>query len=143
MRFAREVEPALRMALTAGHGFDRGLEATNDVLVYAWKHWDRISTLDNPAGYLYRVGRSRKPRSAVPIFAPVPTHRQPEVEPGLPAALGSLSEKQRLAVVMVHAYEWSRGETAAMLEISVSTLDTRLQRGLAKLRESLGVESHA
>jgi DNA-directed RNA polymerase specialized sigma24 family protein len=48
-----------------------------------------------------------------------------------------------VAVVMVHAYGWPREETAAMmLEVSVSTLDTHVQRGLAKLRDTLGVESH-
>ena len=141
--FVKKIEPQLRHALVAVFGQEQGREATAEALTYAWEHWHRVEAMENPAGYLYRVGRSRKPRSAVPIFAPVPTHRQPEVEPGLPAALGSLSEKQRLAVVMVHAYEWSRGETAAMLEISVSTLDTHLGRGLAKLRESLGAESHA
>ena len=67
----------------------------------------------------------------------------PDVEPGLPKAIGSLSEKQRLAVVLVHAYGWARGEVAAMTGTSVSSVDTHLARGLAKLRSSLGVETHA
>jgi RNA polymerase sigma-70 factor (ECF subfamily) len=113
-------------------------------LAYAWERWDRIGVMDNPAGYLYRVGRSRgTPRRPKPVFGPVPSDHLPEVEPGLPAALLGLSEKQRVAVVMVHAYDWPRRETAEMLGISVSTLDTHLQRGLAKLRNGLGVQSHA
>jgi len=100
--------------------------------------------MENPAGYLYRVGRSRTTSGRrLPSFVPVPADRLPEVEPGLPAALGGLSDKQRVAVVMVHGYGWPRQETADMLEVTVSTLDTHLQRGLAKLRNALGVDSHA
>lgn len=73
---------------------------------------------------------------------PVPQDRLPQVEPGLPTALARLSERQRVAVVMVHAYGWDREQAAQMLDVSVSTLDSHLQRGLAKLRSALGVESH-
>lgn len=141
--FVKKTEPQLRHALVAVFGQEQGREATAEALAYGWEHWDRVEAMGNPAGYLYRVGRSHKPKSVVSTFVPVPIDRQPEVEPGLPGALGALSEKQRLAVVMVHAYEWSRDEVAAMLGISVSTLDTHLRRGLAKLRDGLGVESHA
>ena len=43
---------------------------------------------------------------------------------------------------MVHAYGWPRNETARLLGMSVSTLDTHLRRGLAKLRHALGVGIH-
>ena len=141
--FMKEIEPQLRHALVAVFGQEHGREATAEALTYAWEHWHRVGAMENPAGYLYRVGRSRRPRSEVPLFAPVPTHRLPEVEPGLPAALGSLSEKQRVAVVMVHAYGWTRHEAASLLDVTISTLDTHLLRGVAKLRNALGVEAHA
>ena len=142
--FVKETEPRLRHALVAVFGQELGREATAEALAYGWEHWDQVEGMENPVGYLYRVGRSRgRPRRVLPSFLPVVADRLPDVEPGLPAALSDLSEKQRVAVVMVHAYGWPRDEAAAMLEISVSTLDTHLQRGLAKLRSALGVESHA
>ncbi|NNF63155.1 MAG: sigma-70 family RNA polymerase sigma factor [Acidimicrobiia bacterium] len=142
--FVKEVEPRLRHALVASLGQEEGREATAEALAYAWEHWGRLEAMENAAGYLYRVGRSRgRPRRSRPVFDPVPSRHLPEVEPGLPDALSGLSEKQRVAVVMVHAYEWSRGEAAEVLGVSVSTLDTHLQRGLAKLRDGLGVQSHA
>ncbi len=64
----------------------------------------------------------------------------PHVEPGLPAALARLSDKQRLAVVLVHAFDWSRHEAAQVMGSRVSTVDTHLARGLRKLRSELGVE---
>ena len=141
--FVKEVEPRLRHALVASFGQEQGREATAEALAYAWEHWHRVAAMDNSAGYLYRVGRSRgKPRRSGPVFEPVPSSL-PEVEPGLPDALLGLSERQRVAVVMVHAYGWPRHEAAEVLGVSVSTLDTHLQRGLAKLRDGLGVQNHA
>jgi DNA-directed RNA polymerase specialized sigma24 family protein len=138
--FVKETEPRLRHALVAAFGQDRGLEATADALAYAFENWDRIESMENPAGYLYRVGRSRVRFTPIrPSFAPVPVEQAPHVEPGLPSALRRLSEKQRVAVVMVHAYGWSREEAASLLGLSMSTVDTHLQRGLSKLRRVLGV----
>lgn len=142
--FVKEVEPRLRHALVAAFGQVRGREATAEALAYAWEHWSQIETMENPAGYLFRVGRSRsRERRWRPLFVPVPADCLPEVEPSLPMALSGLTERQRVCVVMVHAYQWSREEAASMLGISVSTLDTHLQRGLAKLRHEMGVNIHA
>lgn len=141
--FVKETEPRLRRALVAAFGQDRGLEATAVALAYAFEHWERVESMENPAGYLYRVGRSRVPFERTrPIFAPVPLDQLPDVEPGLPAALRRLSEKQRVAVVLIHAYGWSREETASLMGLSMSTVDTHLQRGLSKLRRGLGVTAN-
>ena len=99
--------------------------------------------MENPAGYLYRVGRSSQRRKKEPDWLPVPQVSDPFIEPGLPAAIASLSEKQRIAVVLVHAYGWSRQETAKLTGVSVSSLDTHLARGLTRLRNMLGVEIDA
>jgi DNA-directed RNA polymerase specialized sigma24 family protein len=142
--FVKETEPRLRHALVAALGQDRGLEATSDALAYAFENWDRIESMENPVGYLYRVGRSRGRFDRFrPNFLPVPIEHAPNVEPGLPAAMRRLSEKQRVAVVMIHAYGWSREETASLMGLSISTLDTHLQRGLFKLRHLLGVIADA
>ncbi len=142
--FVKETEPRLRRALVAGLGQDRGREATSVALAYAFEHWERIKKMENPAGYLYRVGRSRGSFERVRAsFAPVPEVHAPNVEPGLPAALRKLSEKQRVAVVMIHAYGWSREETASLMGSSISTVDTHLQRGLSRLRRQLGVIANA
>lgn len=141
--FVKETEPRLRHALVAVFGQERGREATAEALAYAFENWDRVEHMENPAGYLYRVGRSHAHLNRLrPDFLPVPADDIPNVEPGLPRALRGLSEKQRVAVVMVHAYGWSREETASLMGLSVSTVDTHLQRGLVKLRSGLGVASY-
>jgi DNA-directed RNA polymerase specialized sigma24 family protein len=140
--FARMIEPGLRIALVASHGVDRGLEATNDALVYAWRHWDRVRSLDNPGGYLYRVGQRRAlRRRLVPRmpWAESASDGSPWVEPRLSSALMALSPRQRQVVVLIESYEWTQREVAELLGIGLSSVQTHLERGLERLRVALGV----
>ena len=138
--FAREVEPRLRYALVAAVGQDLGQDAACEALAYGWRHWDRIRDLENPAGYLYRVGRRsvRFDRRRVG-FERVDAGRLPDVEPGLPEAMRRLSERQRLAVFLAYGLGWTRREVAELLGISPNSVGAHLDRGLAKLRSALGV----
>lgn len=140
--FVAHFEARLRIALVAVFGQEGGRDAAASALAYAWEHWDRVSRMENPVGYLYRVGRSSQRRRKEPAWLPVDLPRMPDVEPGLPAALEALSDKQRTAVVLVHAYGWRRQEVAEVTGSSLSSVDTHLSRGLVKLRSSLGVESN-
>ncbi|MEM8708987.1 MAG: hypothetical protein AAGE98_21175 [Actinomycetota bacterium] len=54
--FFAEAEPKLRPALIARYGGELGRDATAEALAYGWQHWDRVAAMDNPVGYLYRVG---------------------------------------------------------------------------------------
>ncbi len=141
--FVNEVEPRLKRALCVGLGTERGVEATADALAYGWEHWERVKGMENPAGYLYQVGRSRgRPRRVPrPTFPAFPPESSPWVEPGLPDALARLSESQRLAVWLVHGFEWTLDEAASLLGVSVSTLRNHLGRGEKKLRKALGVSA--
>jgi len=56
--FVDRVETGLRVALTAVFGPKDGRHAAATALAFAWEQWDRVSQMDNPGGYLYRVGRS-------------------------------------------------------------------------------------
>ena len=141
--FFTEVEPRLRHAFVAALGIDQGRDATAEALAYGWEHWDELQYMRNPAGYLYKVGRSRSRRtySQPPLLPPIQPHHIPEVEPGLPAALAGLSERQRVVVVLVHSLGWSQTDTAELLGISLGTVHTHLERGMKRLRSELGVES--
>jgi RNA polymerase sigma-70 factor (ECF subfamily) len=143
-RFAREIEPRMRYALVAALGYDRGREATQDALVYAWEHWDRIRATDNPAGYLYRVAKRRalrRRKRPVPI---VDQLREPDPpEPALEGALRSLSPKQRAAVYLIEAAGLTFQETADLLHVSRASVQTHRRRGMARLRKRLGVTSDA
>jgi len=141
--FVERVESKLRIALTALFGQEGGQDAAAEALAYGWEHWEKVSAMENPVGYLYRVGQTSQRRRKQPRWMPVPVDRTPHVEPGLPRAISTLSGKQRLAVILVHAYGWNRSEVAGLARISESSVDTHLARGLSKLRASLGVDIHA
>jgi RNA polymerase sigma-70 factor (ECF subfamily) len=63
----------------------------------------------------------------------------PDIDPGLLPALTQLSEQQRTAVVLVHAFGWTQTEVAALLDVTVSTVREHITRGLARLRARLEV----
>ena len=74
--------------------------------LYAWEHSDRVRMMDNPAGYLWRVGQSRsRARRRPVVFPPAGQGGMPEVEPKLPEALASLTERQRCCVLLTQAFE--------------------------------------
>ena len=141
--FVDVVEGRLRQALTGGLGAEAGREAAAEALAYGWEHWARLEAMDNPAGYLYRVGLNharrsrRRQRVSLP---PVVAGRLPWVEPGLPDALADLADQQRVAVYLVHGHEWSLGEVAEVLGVSKGTVQKHVERGMRKLRRRLGVE---
>lgn len=140
--FVNGFEPKLRQSLTAAFGPEYGREATADALAYGWEHWGRVSQSGNVAGYLYRVGYNRalrmKPKKR--MLPDVDAVRQPWIEPGLPRAIESLPEQQRMVVLLLHGYEWSMSEVADLLGVTKSTVQTHAERGLGTLRRSLGVE---
>jgi RNA polymerase sigma factor (sigma-70 family) len=61
-----------------------------------------------------------------------------EVDVDLDAALATLSEQERTAIILCHLEGLSRSEAAKALECPEGTLNARLSRGLEKLRRRFG-----
>jgi RNA polymerase sigma factor (sigma-70 family) len=138
--FVRAHSPRLRRALVAALGSERGADALAEALAYAWEHWTRVSAMDHPIPYLYRVGQTRtRSRKRRVVFA-VPDEDDPWVEPALPAALAALSERQRVAVVLVFGFGWQLAEVGEILRVRVTTVQNHLERGLERLRIALEVQ---
>jgi RNA polymerase sigma-70 factor (ECF subfamily) len=143
-----QVEAPLRRALVAAYGPDLGAEAAADALAYGWEHLDRVSRMDNPGGYLWRVAQTSVRRTTRRRFrerpwpGPAGDRRAAPAadlgDPGLEAALARLTMHQRVAVVLVHGFAYPLAEAAGFLGCSVSTLRNHLERGLARLRNDLG-----
>jgi RNA polymerase sigma-70 factor (ECF subfamily) len=137
--FVRDAEPRLRKALIAARGPLDGRDATAEALAFAWEHWPRVQSMENPVGYLFRVGQSRtRPRKPV-AFPDAGTTSLPDFEPALVRALAELTDAQRVTVFLVHGCGWRHAEVAEVLEVTASTVATHLQRGTARLREILEV----
>ena len=144
--FVRESRPRLKQSLIAALGPEAGLEAASDALTWAWEHWDKLATMDNPTGYLFRLGRNKAiSRWRRQAGFPMP---EPEVsdehwfEPGLPAALAHLSEMQRVSVMLVHGWGWTFREVAEHMGVATGTVQVHIERAMARLRDDLKVELH-
>lgn len=139
--FVADVESRLRVALIATYGPLNGQVAALDALSWAWEHWNDVRSMNNPVGYLYRVGQTAARRQRI---RPIPVdasafrhHGIPEINPDLIPALGALTAQQRTAVMLVHAFGWTIRDVARMLELAPSTVQTHVERGLARLRDQL------
>jgi RNA polymerase sigma-70 factor (ECF subfamily) len=140
--FVRSERP-VRFALCARFGFDAGRDATAEAFAYAWEHWNRVAEMENPIGYVYRVGQRAGQRMSArsePVDFSRLESELPVVEPKLAPALSQLSARQRTAVVLVHGLGWTHRETAELLGLSSSTVQKHVERGVEALRRVLGVE---
>jgi DNA-directed RNA polymerase specialized sigma24 family protein len=141
--FVSDTEPRLRRALVAAYGHERGRDAAAEALAYAWEHWNEVRAMTNPVSYLYRVGQSRtRPPKTLRLHG-TPIWSDPRVEPALSRALEELSERQRVAVVLVHGFGWTMREVAELQGITVTSVQNHLQRGLTHLRSALEVQDDA
>jgi RNA polymerase sigma factor (sigma-70 family) len=160
-RFFLEAERKLTVALVARYGAEVGREAAVEAFAWAWEHWDRLRVMGNPTGYLYRVGQTaarRRPAAArrlggrslvassslasSPSLSPPTSPDHADAVDGddrLPAALATLSLRQRQVAVLVHGYGFSHRETADLLGLSRSSVQNHAERGMTRLRRAMEV----
>lgn len=126
------------------HDADLAADSVDEAMARAYQRWNSVSTLENPAGWVYRVGlnvaRSRIRRVARRARLPRPDDRVPEpalIEPAVLRALGELPVDQRSVVVCRLLLGWSEAETATALGIRSGTAKSRLHRALAVLEPKL------
>lgn len=132
----------LQQALVAAYGPDDGADLYADAMLRAWADWDHVGSMANPAGYLWRVARSNHRRYRRwyrrPKFPSRPVlDRTDLTDPDLFLSLGSLSDAERVAVVMVHAHRATYQEVADLLDVPVTTVNNLVHRGLNRLRAAL------
>jgi DNA-directed RNA polymerase specialized sigma24 family protein len=139
-RFVKEAGPRLSRALAAAYGFEDGRDAAAEALAYAWENWQELRHVANLAGYLFRVGQTRSRRKRQPVLFDIGGDAEHGFEPGLPKALAALSQRQRLAVVLVHGYDYTLREVAELMGIKPTTVQNHLDRGLLRLRSLLGAD---
>ena len=120
-------------------------EIMQDAFLRLWERWDRVASLDDPEGYLFRtamnVFRSRKRRAALAIrraaHAPPPDDLLESIERRevLVQALASLTPRERAAVVMTDVLGFSSQEAGAALGIEPVTVRVLVSRGRGRLQE--------
>src|SRR5690606_33213413 len=122
-------------------------DSVDEAMVRAFQRWGKVGALDNPAGWVYRVGlnvaRSRIRRVArritfgTVVAAPETIRDAEPSEPSIVAALADLSVDHRSVVVCRLFLDWSEADTAAALGIRPGTVKSRLSRALTQLEARL------
>jgi RNA polymerase sigma-70 factor (ECF subfamily) len=143
--FVGSTGETVRRALVASYGVEVGTEAAADALAVAWERWPEVSTMDNPGGFLFRVGQSRarphirwyRRRSTFPVLDSAVARPEADVV-DLLRALAGLRPEQRSAVLLVKSYGFSYREAADVLGLSEAAITNHVHRGLERLRTMMG-----
>jgi RNA polymerase sigma factor (sigma-70 family) len=107
-----------------------------------------LRAMQNPAGYLYRVGQSAARRyRRWERHVVLPPERPPsgltsEADVLLHEALARLEPDDRTVVVLVHSYGYRYVEVAELLGWREGSVRNRLHRAMARLRRELGEETN-
>jgi RNA polymerase sigma-70 factor (ECF subfamily) len=127
------------LSLTLGD-VEFGRDAAAEGFARALQRWSTVSTYENPAGWVYRVGlnwarsrrrRFRRERVGLIVDGPAPSVTPRDAT--LIAALGKLSIDHRTVVVGKFYLDWSEAQLAAALDIAPGTVKSRLSRALTQL----------
>lgn len=124
---------------------DLAHEAVDEAMARAYAKWADVRHLDNPAGWVFRVGLNwatswwRKVRRELPPVAETAHPHHPPSEHAVVArdALAMLPTPQRAVVTCRILLDLTTAETARALGLSEGTVKSRLSRGLAALRSAL------
>jgi RNA polymerase sigma-70 factor (ECF subfamily) len=117
-----------------------------EAFLKVWERWDRVSEMDDPAGYLHRtainVFRDRSRRLVLATKRAVRISGRPDEYEALEArsvaasVLGSLSPRQRAAIVLTEALGYSAEEAGKLLGIKGSTVRALHFQARSTLRSS-------
>jgi len=141
---SEHVSVARALAFTLGD-VQLAAEATDEAMARAFQHWARVSTLESPAGWTYRVGLNwsrsvlRRVRRKPPAWlAQQNTHHDaPIIDPSVAAAVKQLPAGQSEVVACRLLLNYSEQQTATLLRIRPGTVKSRLSRAVAQLSTSL------
>jgi RNA polymerase sigma factor (sigma-70 family) len=123
-------------------------EVMQDAFLLVWERWDRVGSLSDPVGYLYRTAmnvfrsRVRRAKTAIRLavgFLPVDDElAKVEEREDVLRILAPLTPRQRAAVVLTDLLGLTSEQAGAALRIKASTVRVLVARARAALRKELG-----
>jgi len=146
--FAAESETLYRRMRIVTRDHHEAEEVVQDAFLAMYERWDRIGTIADPVGYLYRTAfnvwkkRSRRTLRAIrQVFAPAPgtdDFDAVDARTVVGEALGYLSPRQRAAVVLTDLVGLTSEEAGEILGVRAVTARVLASQARAALRERLG-----
>ncbi|HEY5942351.1 MAG TPA: sigma-70 family RNA polymerase sigma factor [Solirubrobacterales bacterium] len=141
---------AYRAAYLVVHDAAAAEDIAQDAFLAAVDALDRFDRRRPFAPWLHRIvvnraldwsrreALRRRIAGAESVFEPLPP--PDEIGGEMMEALRELPPEQRAVVVLRHLLEYTPGEIAAMLDLPRGTVNSRLRRGLDRLRDTAEVE---
>jgi RNA polymerase sigma factor (sigma-70 family) len=123
-------------------------DLAQEALMRAFERWDRVGSMESPAGYVYRTAlnlhRSRLRGLAVRarrVFASIPAGDESEsvaTKDVVRRALAAIPGAQREALILTEWLGLDSAEAGRVLGIDASSVRGRVHRGRDSLRRALG-----
>jgi RNA polymerase sigma-70 factor (ECF subfamily) len=127
-------------------------EVMQDAFLKAWERWDRVASMQDPVGYLYRSAmnlyRSRLRRVAVALrkaarqLPPDDELAAVEEREAVVRALAPLTPGQRAAVVLMDVLGLSSDQAGEALGLKPGTVRVQAARGRATLKREMEHDRH-
>jgi RNA polymerase sigma-70 factor (ECF subfamily) len=123
-------------------------DLTQETLVRAWRQWDKVSTLDNPAAWARHVlhnlavssWRRRRTRHQSPAGWEATSQRAAGIgHLDIAAAVRALPTNQRNALIMRTVLGMSAAEIATELDTTEATVRSWLSRARREVAMKLGI----
>ena len=143
--FETERERLFRALLLVTHDWPEAEDLMQEAFVRVWERWDRVGTLDDPVGYLFKTAlnlhRSALRRAVVatrrsmrPPREDDPFERVIDRDEAV-RSLAALTPRQRAAVVVTELLGYSSEEASAILGIRPGTVRMLISQARAALQE--------
>ena len=123
-------------------------ELMQDAFLAVWERWDRVATMDEPVGYLYRTAMNRfrsrlrrvnrAARKVVGSAAGGDAFAAADERDALARALATLPERQRAALVLTELLGYGSAAAGRILGVRDVTVRSLASQARAALRENLG-----
>jgi RNA polymerase sigma-70 factor (ECF subfamily) len=148
---ARYRRPVLNFVYRLLGNADDAEDVAQEVFVRAYRHWDEYDPRRSVSTWLFAMARNaaidrlryRQRHPTAPLDAsPEPSAESREVETReigavIAAAIQTLPEDQRTAIILAEYHGLSYAEIAEVMRCSVKSVESRLYRAKAALRERL------
>ena len=122
-------------------------DALQDAFIKLWERWEKVGSLDDPVGYLYRTAmnvlrmRARRARVAARRLLrerlPADPLERVDERDRLDRALERLTLRQRAAVILIDVYRFKSEEAGRILRASPVTVRRLAAKGRSKVRDAL------
>lgn len=124
---------------------DHAADAVDEAMTKAYMSWVKVKGYDKPAAWVYRVAhnqavsswRKRRREHTTEFLPETPVEDPDPPDPGMAAAVAKLPDEYREVVVLRYYLNWTQPEIAAVIDVPLGTVKSRIGRALNQLRADI------